>query len=120
MKSSKVCRKCGLIGHVEKYCLTTEGGCVYIGDLPPSFTEEEITALVETETQVKIVHIKSGTDKYTSKWALVNLEKKEDGEKLIRGLDEMEVKGREIFVKWRDDGVWICPDPTCQARNFLV
>ena len=37
-----------------------------------------------------------------------------------RVLDEMEVKGREIFVKWRDDGVWICPDPTCQARNFLV
>ena len=32
----------------------------------------------------------------------------------------MEVKGREIFVKWRDDGVWLCPDPTCQARNFLV
>ena len=37
-----------------------------------------------------------------------------------RVLDEMEVKGREIFVKWRDDGVWICPDPTCQTRNFLV
>ena len=42
MRSTKICRKCGKIGHVEKYCLTTEGGCVFIGDLPPSYTEEEI------------------------------------------------------------------------------
>ena len=84
VRCSKVCRKCGQLGHVEKYCLTTEGGCVFIGDLPPSYTEEEIVSLVELGTQVKIVHIKSGTDKYSSKWALVNLEKKEDGEKLIR------------------------------------
>ena len=39
---------------------------------------------------------------------------------ISRDLDEFEVKGRDIFVKWRDDGVWICPDPTCQMRNFLV
>ena len=81
--------------------------------------------------------MKTGTDKFSSRWALVNLEKKEDGQKLIRWdsnklltlgtlhivsreLDEFEVKGRDIFVKWRDDGVWICPDPTCQMRNFLV
>ena len=25
---------------------------------------------------------------------------------------------RDIFVKWRDDGVWICPDPTCQSLNL--
>ena len=53
-------------------------------DLPSSFSEEDIKALVETETQVKLVNIRTGTDRYSSKWALVNLEKKEDGEKLIR------------------------------------
>ena len=55
MRSTKVCKKCGKIGHIEKYCLTTEGGCVFIGDLPPSFTEEEIRDLVEKESEVKVL-----------------------------------------------------------------
>ena len=55
VRCTKICRKCGKIGHVEKYCLTTEGGCVFMGDLPPSYTEEEIRALVETETGVQVV-----------------------------------------------------------------
>ena len=84
VRSSKVCHKCGKIGHLERFCLTTGGGCIFMRDLPPSFSEEDIKALVETETEVKLVNMRTGTDRYSSKWALVNLEKKEDGEKLIR------------------------------------
>ena len=47
IKCTKKCRKCGEVGHVEKYCLTTEGGCLFIGDLPPSYTEEDVKTLVE-------------------------------------------------------------------------
>ena len=55
VRCTKICRKCGKIGHIEKYCLTTEGGCVFIGDLPPSYTEEEIRTLVEKESGVKVL-----------------------------------------------------------------
>ena len=56
VRCTKICRKCGKIGHVEKYCLTTEGGCVFIGDLPPSYTEEEIRTLVLRETGVQVLY----------------------------------------------------------------
>jgi hypothetical protein len=29
-----------------------------------------------------------------------------------------EVKGREITVKWKEEGMWTCPDPTCAKSNF--
>merc|ERR1712029_610836 len=114
----KKCRKCGEIGHVEKYCLTTDGGCLYIGDLPPSFTDEEVRSLVEEHGGL-VVNVRTGLDKFGSRWALLNMETKESGAKVIKNMDELEVKGREIWVKWRDDGTWTCPDPSCRARNFL-
>ena len=118
IKCTKKCRKCGEVGHVEKYCLTTEGGCLFIGDLPPSYTEEDVKTLVE-ENGGLAVNVRSGLDKFGSRWALVNMETKAGGEAVIRGLDEMEVKGREIYVKWKDSGMWTCPDPSCGAKNFL-
>ena len=66
------------------------------------------------------VNVRSGLDKFGSRWALVNMETKAGGEAVIRGLDEMEIKGREIFVKWKDSGMWTCPDPSCGAKNFLA
>ena len=117
-KCTKKCRKCGEVGHVEKYCLTTEGGCLFIGDLPPSYTEEDVKTLVE-ENGGPAVNVRSGLDKFGSRWALVNMETKAGGEAVIRGLDEMEIKGREIYVKWKDSGMWTCPDPSCGAKNFL-
>ena len=97
IKCTKKCRKCGEVGHVEKYCLTTEGGCLFIGDLPPSYTEEDVKTLVE-ENGGLAVNVRSGLDKFGSRWALVNMETKAGGEAVIRGLDEMEVKGREIYM----------------------
>ena len=90
-----------------------------MGDLPPSFTEEDVRNLVEDHGG-EVATIKTGADRFGATWALVYMETKESGAKVIKEMDEMELKGREIFVKWRDDGVWICPDPTCQTRNFLV
>ena len=119
MKCTKKCRKCGEFGHIEKWCYSSEGGCLFIGDLPPSFTEDDVRNLVEDHGG-EVTTVRTGLDKFGARWALVHMETKESGVKVIKELDEMELKGREIFVKWRDDGVWICPDPTCQARNFLV
>ena len=118
LKSSKKCRKCGEIGHIEKYCLTTDGGCIFIGDLPPSYTEEDVKTLVEDSGGL-VVNVRSGMDKLGSRWALVNMETREGGETVIKALDEVEVKGREIYVKWRDSGMWTCPDPSCGQKNFL-
>ena len=117
MRNMKKCRKCKEIGHVEKHCMTTEGGCLFIRDLPPSYTEAEVRLLVEQHGG-KPVNLKVGVDRFGSGWALVNMDTKEGGEEVIRSLDEVEVKGREVFVKWRDDGMWACPDPSCGARNF--
>ena len=118
IKCTKKCRKCGEVGHVEKYCLTTDGGCLFIGDLPPSYTEEDVKTLVE-ENGGQAVNVRSGLDKFGSRWALVNMETKVGGEAVIKGLDEMEIKGREIYVKWKDSGMWTCPDPSCGAKNFF-
>ena len=30
------------------------------------------------------------------------------------------MKGREITVKWKEEGMWICPDPTCAKSNFDI
>ena len=29
-----------------------------------------------------------------------------------------QVKGREITVKWKEEGMWTCPDPACAKSNF--
>ena len=57
------------------------------------------------------VNVRSGLDKFGSRWALVNMETKAGGEAVIRGLDEMEIKGREIFVngKTRECGFALIP-----------
>ena len=85
IKCTKKCRKCGEIGHVEKYCLTTDGGCLYIGDLPPSFTDEEVRALVEEHGGL-VVNVRTGLDKFGSRWALLNMETKESGAKVLRSI----------------------------------
>ena len=84
-KCTKKCRKCGEIGHVEKYCLTTDGGCLYIGDLPPSFTDEEVRSLVEEHGGL-VVNVRTGLDKFGSRWALLNMETKESGAKVLRSI----------------------------------
>ena len=85
VKCTKKCRKCGEVGHVEKYCLTTEGGCLFIGDLPPSYTEEDVKTLVD-DNGGPAVNVRSGLDKFGSRWALVNMETKEGGEAVIKAL----------------------------------
>ena len=121
IKCTKRCRKCKEIGHIEKYCYNTDGGCLYLGDLPPSFEEEDIKKLVEDQGgEGEVATVRTGLDKFGSRWALVNMMTKEAGSKAIKMLDEQEVKGREIFVKWKDDGMWTCPDPSCGSKNFLL
>ena len=70
VRCTKTCRKCGMVGHVEKWCLTTEGGCVYMGDLPPSMTEEQVKEMVEELW--KFEHMKIGTNYDGGKWAMLN------------------------------------------------
>ena len=72
IKCTKKCRKCGEVGHVKKYCLTTEDDCLFIGDLPPSYTEEDVKILVEVNGGLP-VNVRSGLDKFESRWALVNM-----------------------------------------------
>ena len=31
-----------------------------------------------------------------------------------------EVKGREITVKWKEEGMWTCKDPSCGKSNFDI
>ena len=32
----------------------------------------------------------------------------------------MEMKGREITVKWAGEGMWTCLDPACNKKNHEV
>jgi hypothetical protein len=66
------------------------------------------------------------------KWAMLSMESKAAGEAvigelhlrsllltLLSVLEQLrEVKGREITVKWKEEGMWTCPDPTCAKSNF--
>ena len=80
-----------------------------------SFTEDDLRNLVEDHGG-EVATVRMGLDKFG---ALVHMETKESGVKVIKEMDEMELKGREIFVKWRDDGMWTCPDPSCGYKIFL-
>ena len=31
-----------------------------------------------------------------------------------------EVKGEEITVKWKEEGMWTCKDPSCGKSNFDI
>jgi hypothetical protein len=52
------------------------------------------------------------------KWAMLAMESRAGGEAVIAGLHLTEVKGREITVKWKEEGMWTCPDPVCGKSNF--
>ena len=52
------------------------------------------------------------------KWVILNIGDKEQGQKIIDGLNMFDLKGREIIVKWKDEGMWTCADPTCRKMNF--
>ena len=116
VRCTKTCRKCGVVGHVEKWCYSTEGGCVFMGDLPPSMTEEQVKEMVEEFG--KFEHMRIGTNYDGGKWAMLNMVDKEQGQKVIDGLHMFELKGREIIVKWKEEGMWTCADPTCRKMNF--
>ena len=30
------------------------------------------------------------------------------------------MKGREITVKWKEEGMWTCHDPSCGKSNFDI
>ena len=30
------------------------------------------------------------------------------------------MKGREITVKWKEEGMWTCKDPSCGKSNFDI
>ena len=119
-KGRKVkCFKCGVPGHLEKYCWSSEGGTVFMGDLPPSVTEDWIRKLVVDFGSFS--HIRIGSNiKDGGKWAMLSMETRAGGEAVIEGLHLKEVKGREIIVKWKEEGMWTCPDPTCAKSNFDV
>ena len=87
-----------------------------MGDLPPSITEEQIREMVQPLGLVE--NMKVGTCMDGGKWALLNMEDKEGGENVIKGLHMMEMKGREITVKWKEEGMWMCADPSCKKMNF--
>lgn len=72
IKYTKKCREVE-VGHVEKYCIATEDDCLFIGDLPPSHTEEDVKILVKVNGGLP-VNVRSGLDKFGSRWALVNME----------------------------------------------
>jgi len=109
------CHSCGGNGHISKFC---QGGdsAVFIGELPPSYTEDDIQAHFKPHGTVK--SIKVGTSVDGAKWAFVNLATKEEAIHAVKELKGEEVKGREITIKLKDEGMWRCPDPSCNKRNF--
>ena len=92
-----------MVGHVEKWCYSTEGGTVYMGDLPPSMTEEQVKEMVEEFG--KFEHMRIGSNYDGGKWAMLNMVDKEQGQSVIDGLHMFELKGREIIVKWKEEGL---------------
>ena len=48
------------------------------------------------------------------------LKKKKTGNDDCRELHDMEMKGREITVKWAGEGMWTCLDPACNKKNHEV
>jgi len=63
-------------------------------------------------------HIKFDASKDGGKWAFVNMVTKEAAEYVIKELNGYEMKGREIEVKWAEEGMWRCADPSCTKKNF--
>ena len=49
---------------------------------------------------------------------MLNMRDKEEGQKIIDGLHMFQLKGRELTVKWKEEGMWTCRDPSCRKRNF--
>ena len=87
-----------------------------MGDLPPSTTEEQVKEMVEKFGQFE--SFKVGANMDGGKWAILNMVDKEGGENVIKELHMTELKGREIVVKWKEEGMWTCADPTCRKMNF--
>ena len=112
----KTCYGCGIVGHVKKNCPTTDGGTVYMGDMPPSMTEEGLRVMVEEFGCIENLILRSYRD--GGKWAMVNVRDKEEGQKIIDGLHMSQLKGRELTVKWNEEGMWKCRDPSCRKWNF--
>lgn len=112
------CHKCGKPGHGEKSCWwNTAGGTLYIGDLPPSTTEDWVREVVGELGEFS--YLRLGTNvKDGGKWAMVAMGSREGGQSVIAGLHLKEIKGREITVKWKEEGMWTCPDPACGKSNF--
>jgi len=111
------CHNCGVIGHTEKKCWGHR--TVYMGDLPPSVTEEWVRELVGdigVYSYMKVgVNVKDG-----GKYAFLGMESREAGDAVIEALHLQEVKGREITVKWKEEGMWTCKDPSCGKSNFDI
>ena len=49
---------------------------------------------------------------------MVGMEDRAGGEAVIRALHQRQVEGRAVTVKWKEEGMWTCPDPTCGKANF--
>jgi len=109
------CFTCGESGHTAKHCMADDKA-LYLGDLPPSYEEEDIKALLKPHGEVR--SLKVGTSVDGGKWAFVNMTTVAEAEKAVQELNCFEVKGREITVKLKNQGMWKCPDPTCNRRNF--
>ena len=118
-RSSIVCHTCGVKGHISRKCFQNKanspGGTLYFRDLPASATEETVREMMKPFGAITSILLKSAVD--GGKWAFVNLESRITGEKAIAELHELPMKGRDITVKWSDEGMWNCRDPTCNKRN---
>ena len=75
-----------------------------MGDMPPSMTEEGLRVMVEEFGCIENLILRSYRD--GGKWAMVNVRDKEEGQKIIDGLHMSQLKGRELTVKWKEEGMW--------------